>query len=208
MSLSESIFDAIVREPDNFTVYFGEILLKDWADNAAGESVEFWLNGEGAHPFKNFKSSKRSIGGSRFLAFVVEIDDDETPINQRQKQAVKKAISEKVRNGKHSQGAALMCKTAEFHAYLIHRVGRLDPDQKRIFAATLPHGLYSEMVQSKMRVLLDEPEKGELFAKLFLYWWCGMKSRRELDYSPKKFNFYREINEDFFKWNSSRVQST
>ena len=163
--------------------------LKDWADNAIGESVEFWLNGDGAHPFKNFKSSKRTPGGSRFLAFVIEIDDDETPINQKQKAALKTAISETVRNGKHSQGAALMCKNPDFHTYLVHRITRLNPDQKRIFAANLPHGLYSEMVNTKMKVITDDPDKGELFSKLFLYWWCSMKSRRELDYSPKKFNF-------------------
>lgn len=205
MSGNESIFEAIASDPDQFVVYFGEVLLKDWADNAAGESVEFWLNGEGAHPFKTFKSSKRTAGGNRFLAFVVEIDDDETPINQIQKQAVKKALSEKVRNGKHSQGAALLCKQADFHKFLVHRLTRLDPDQKRIFAATLPHGLYSEMVNTKMTIITDNPDKGELFAKLFLYWWAGMKSRRELDYSPKKFNFYQEIKNDYFNWISRNV---
>ena len=208
MSGNESIFDAITRDPDAFSVYYGEILLKDWADNAAGESVEFWLNGTDAHPFKNFTSSKRTAGGSRFLAFIVEIDDDETPINQKQKHALKQAISEKIRNGKHSQGAALMCRTIDFHVYLIQRIARLDPDQKRIFAANLPHGLYSEMVSTKMKVITDDPDKGEMFAKLFLYWWCGMKSRRELDYSPKKFNFYNQIIQDFYKWNSSNVQGS
>lgn len=206
MTADTSIFDAITKEPDAFTVYYGEMCLKDWADNAAGESVEFWLDGVGVHPFKHFKSSKRSVGGSRFLAFVVEIDDDQTPINQKQKEAIKQAISNKIRNGKHSQEAALICKQTEFHRYLITRIGRLDPDEKRIFAATLPHGLYSEMVSTKMQIITDDPSKGELLSKLFLYWWCDMKSRRELDYSPKKFNFYQEVKDDYFKWNSGNVK--
>lgn len=207
MSNNESIFDAIARDPEAFLVYYGEMLLKDWGDNSAGESVEFWLNGDGAHPFKNFKSSKRSVGGSRFVAFVVEIDDDESFVNQAQKNKLKKAIGETVRNGKHSQQCALVCKQNDFHNYLVGRVKRLEPEQKRLFATTLPHGLYTEMTKTKMLVLLEEPEKGELFAKMFLYWWCGMKSRRELDYSPKKFNAYRQIQDDYFNWNSTRAKN-
>lgn len=203
---NESIFDAIAREPDAFLVYYGEMLLRDWGDNSSGESVEFWLNGDGAHPFKNFKSSKRSVGGTRFIAFIVEVDDDESFVNQTKKTALKKAISETVRNGKHSQGAALICKQPEFHKYLTQRVTRLDPEQKRLFATTLPHGLYTDITKTKMQILVDEPEKGELFAKCFLYWWCNMKSRRELDYAPKKFEAYRQIQEDYFNWNSTRVK--
>lgn len=203
--LNESVFDAIAKDPDAFLVFYGEMLLRDWGDNSAGESVEFWLSGDGAHPFKNFKSSKRSVGGSRFIAFVVEVDDDESFVNQAQKNKLKKAIGETVRNGKHSQHAALVCKQTDFHQYIVNRVKRLDPEQKRLFATTLPHGLYTEMTKSKMQILLDDEVKGELFAKLFLYWWAGIKSRRELDYSPKKFEAFREIENDYFNWNSSRV---
>jgi len=203
--LNESVFDAIGRDPDAYLVFYGEMLLKDWGDNSAGESAEFWLTVDGAHPFKNFKSSKRSVGGSRFIAFIVEVDDDESFVNQDKKNEIKNAITSAVRNGKHSQGAAMLCKEPDFHQYLIKRLTRLQPEEKRLFAMTLPHGLYAEITKTKMQVLTDDKIKGELFAKMFIYWWCDIKSRRELDYSPKKFDAYHQVSNDFYNWKSAHV---
>lgn len=199
-----TVLEAIAKDPDAYIVHFGEVLLKDWADNVAGESVEFWLDSSGgAHPFKPFKASRRVPGGSRFIAFVVEINDDETPISQVQKERIKSAMGDKVKSAKHSQSAAILCQDQAFHSFLAEKALNLPTEQKHILSAIFPPGLYSEIVGTKMAIVTTDKVKGEEFAKCFLYWFCGMTSRRELDYSPKKFEAFRSLREEFYLWGAS-----
>jgi hypothetical protein len=79
----------------------GEVMLLGWADSSTrGRTVTFLLDEDAdAHPFKDFtiKSGKRS--GQRFMCVLVEINEDEQPVKQEQR---------------NSQLAYLWCNDAEF----------------------------------------------------------------------------------------------
>jgi len=201
----KSIMDIIAEDPAKYMVYYGEALLRDWADNAQGESVELWLDGQATvHPFKQFKASKRTPGGTRFIIMAIEITDDEKPVNQEQRRAVEQAMQNHMKGSKHSQAAAMLCKELDFHIYIRHRLSLLEPTAKRAFTATLPHGLFSVISSTKAEIINNDPVIGEQTAKLFLYWYCGITSRRELDYKPKSFNEFAAVRDDYYKWQASR----
>lgn len=205
MTEEKDILDTVAENPEEYLVYYGEMSLKDWADNAQGESAEFWLDGQqDIHPFKPFKHSKRTPGGARFIALFIEIADDDKPVNQEQRKRVENALLGHVKGAKHAQAAGMTCKEKAFHEYLIVRSTRLDPQEKRAFTATLPHGLYKSMVETKMKIILDDPIVGEEFAKHFLYWHCAIRSRRDLDRKPKSFNEFSNLRDDYYKWQASR----
>jgi hypothetical protein len=72
---------------DRLIAFEGEVMLLQWAESSTrGRTVTFLLDNEGeAHPFRDFtiKSGKRA--GQRFMCVLVQIDDDEQPVEQRQK---------------------------------------------------------------------------------------------------------------------------
>lgn len=65
----------------------GEVMLLQWAESSTrGRTVTFLLNEDDeSHPFREFsiKSGKRA--GQRFMAVLVEIDDQEQPVRQEQR---------------------------------------------------------------------------------------------------------------------------
>lgn len=78
-----------------------ELMLLNWAESSArGRTVTFQLNEEGeAHPFKDFTIRQGKRAGQRFMAVLVQIDDDEQPVEQRVTS---------------SQQAAILCKSPDF----------------------------------------------------------------------------------------------
>lgn len=65
----------------------GEVMLLQWAESSTrGRTVTFLLNEDNeTHPFRDFsiKSGKRA--GQRFMAVLVEIDENEQPVKQEPK---------------------------------------------------------------------------------------------------------------------------
>lgn len=203
--MSTNILEQIANDPEAYMVYFGEVLLRDWADNSQGESVEFWLDSDGeVHPFKKFKCNKRTPGGSRFLIMAIEIDDDEEAINQDMKRRVQNAMSGHIKGGKHSQAAAMLCKDVNFHEYIVHKLQRLPPAEKRVFSGTLSHSLFSQLMATDMRIVMENPTVGEELTVQFLYWWCSISSRRELDFKAKAFSEYQILRDEFYNWQSAK----
>ena len=85
----------------NTIAFEGEIMLLQWAESSTrGRTVTFLLDNESeSHPFRDFtiKSGKRA--GQRFMCVLVQIGDDEQPVEQQQR---------------YSQLAFLFCKDPAF----------------------------------------------------------------------------------------------
>lgn len=88
--------------------YKGELQLKGWAESdKQGRTVRFLCSGdEDDHPFKAFTPN------TRFAVVLVEIGDDEKPVQQEQKASVDHTKL------KLSNQAALLCKDGDFWLWL------------------------------------------------------------------------------------------
>ena len=69
---------------EEIIAFKGELMLAGWSEtHTAGRTVTFWLDDEqDDHPFKKFTVKKGKTAGHRFMAVLVELNDDETPVIQ------------------------------------------------------------------------------------------------------------------------------
>lgn len=67
-----------------------EVMLASWKDSSSiGQSIILWLDDEvETHPFCGCSRRKASIPGDVFALVLVELNDDDTPINQKQREAL------------------------------------------------------------------------------------------------------------------------
>lgn len=87
---------------DSKTISFqGEVMLLQWAESSTrGRTVTFLLDNENeSHPFRDFTIKNGKRAGQRFMCVLVQIGDDEQPVEQQQR---------------YSQLAYLYCKDPAF----------------------------------------------------------------------------------------------
>lgn len=105
-----------VAGQDRVAVYEDEAMLAGWNDSqSTGHTVKFWLCADIlGHPFEGFD---RKLDD--FVISLVELDDDEEPIDQKMRQRVEKgsiAVSERA-----SYVAAMLCKNPVFWRWVSWR---------------------------------------------------------------------------------------
>jgi hypothetical protein len=68
----------------------GEMMLAGWTQShTSGCKVSFWINDEDLEAFKHLTVRKGRTAGQRFMAVLVQIGDDEQPINPGEDRAEK-----------------------------------------------------------------------------------------------------------------------
>ena len=121
--------DTLLRQE----IYRDEVMLTGWNDSQIhGHTVKFWLCLDTlGHPFEGFERGEKD----RFYISLVELDDDQEPINQEMRDRVeskKKTPSERM-----SYVAAMLCKNEGFWTYINEQqsgpVSVADEDGARIW---------------------------------------------------------------------------
>ena len=97
-------------------------MLKGWNDGTTGWKVTFWLSGQTEHPFIKFDK------GTVFGLAAVELDDDQEPIDQVKRERVTEAKTHRKQG--LSNFAALLCRTPEFHDWLLEKYGVEDRSEE------------------------------------------------------------------------------
>jgi hypothetical protein len=112
----------VVKVGEERATYDGQMMLAGGGSPLGqGYWVKFWLDeDQHHHPFAGFKARNNDEPGDMFMAAFVELDDDETPIDQEQRKRVEEAHGRKPQ--RLSQYAALLCENPMFHQFLSERV--------------------------------------------------------------------------------------
>lgn len=102
-----------VTDSEPELVYASEVMLAGWNDSqTTGHTVKFWLSSDAlGHPFEGYD---RKL--DEFAVSLVELDDDQEPINQNMRRRVEEGArtpSERV-----SFVAAMMCKDPVFYTWI------------------------------------------------------------------------------------------
>lgn len=158
-------------DDERLIAYAGELAVYKlkWSDTH-GYTAEFGMHegDEGGHPLKRFGK------GTRFYVTLVELADDEQPIDQVAKARIEKYIKEASKGGKLSREAGMLCRSREFQLYLYH--------------------------QHHIAPGWDEKLR-EQAARHYLCKTVGIKSRAELDHDEHKAAVYKNlIVDEYFKW--------
>lgn len=92
---------------EEIIAFKGELMLLDWKESKSGRTAVFLVDEEGdQHPFKRFTTKKGKRAGQRFMAVLVELNDDDTPVVQEKK------------GGPLSKSAAQLCENERFQEFL------------------------------------------------------------------------------------------
>lgn len=85
-----------------------ELMLCGWKDSSSvGQSVTFWLDDEpDTHPFCGCTPRKAQMPGDMFALVLVELDDDERPVDQVRQRAIREQGGAEAPADLHDQGAA------------------------------------------------------------------------------------------------------
>lgn len=166
--------------------FAGEMQLAGWSEShTSGCKVTFWLSSpDDLEAFRALTVRKGNTAGHRFMAALVEIGDDERPIQPANiKNYPQKDIPEKPKGGELCRWAVLRCKEEDFFRFIrpVYRgyIGDVGPDD------------------------FDSKEDFCRHAVLVLSG-CEL-SRSELDHDLKKAeNFHKRVREPFIQWRATQ----
>jgi hypothetical protein len=112
-------------------VFNGEMQLMNWGESSAnGAWVKFWITPEDLEAFRSLKCKSGKIAGHRVAAVLVEIGDDELPV-QREPQP------EKPKGGVLAKLAGMLCDDTNFWDFLTHQFSLEDACESSDAAATV-----------------------------------------------------------------------
>jgi hypothetical protein len=100
------------------TAFQGELMLAGWSEtHTGGAKVTFWLpDADALDTFRSMTVRKGNTAGQRFMAVLVELNDDDTP---------KPVEPDKPKGGTLAQSAGMLCDTDLFQTYV---VSKTDPE--------------------------------------------------------------------------------
>lgn len=149
--------------------YQGELMLAGWTDShTTGAKVTFWLPDQDAlEAFRHLTVRKGRTAGQRFMAVLIQIGDDEQPIEPGSDTKPAK------RNNALALSAVQVCKADAFHQYVASCAGYLPATQAEREA--LAAEFMRDYCRIESRRELDEsPTAAQMFARLMGEYrdWC------------------------------------
>lgn len=95
-------------------VFNGEMQLMNWGESSAnGAWVKFWITPEDLEAFRSLKCKSGKIAGHRVAAVLVEIGDDELPVQREPQQ-------DRPKGGALAKLAGMWCAEPEFAQWAQH----------------------------------------------------------------------------------------
>jgi len=148
---------------NEFVAFKGEMWLLGWKEtHNGGATVTFQLSDpEELEAFKKMTVSKGKVAGQRFACVLVEIQDDETPINQNNKRRIEK--EELIKGGPLSKRAGILCNDSDYLGYLI---------------------LHKHITKGEKKAMVEA-------AEVYVRNMCGVTTRKMLDHDKEAGHKFR-----------------
>ncbi len=169
--------EADIATPEDLVALSDQAILVDakWSDTRGYTmTLQITEADAGGHPLKTFGK------GTRFHLVLVELADDEEPINQILKKKLENELQDANKGGRLSIDCGIMCKSIDYHRYLF-TIG-------------------------KMHAKWDQRTK-ETMAREHVLHTLKIKSRREIDHKDHTAAAYQNLILDpFHEWERNRSQ--
>lgn len=153
--------------------YSGELMLAGWSDShTAGAKVTFWLpDQEALEAFRHLTVRKGRTAGQRFMAVLIQIGDDDSPVNPGEDSSPRESHA-------LARSAAVICREDAFQEFVASINGWTpsDAERREEMAANYVRG----WCRVESRSELDRsPTAAQLFARLMTEYrdWCRATGR-------------------------------
>jgi hypothetical protein len=151
--------------------FHGELQLAGWSESHnSGCKVTFWLqSSEDLEAFRALTVRKGNQAGQRFMAALVEVGDDEQPVQQ--------PGPEKPKGGPLAKLAGMLCDDPEFWKFLTHQFSLEDACESSDRAADVVR----ESCHIKSRAELDnDPAAEAMFHRVIRGPWLKWRAAKGL----------------------------
>lgn len=196
------ILTKAAQEPEKYFAYTGELML---LKKREGESwqVSFALPMDTKHhPFNKYKGKANGRAGTRFMAILVEIDDDEQPVDQGKKHEGPAIIP----MGKSLvRESGILRNDLDFTRYLWWKYNHLSESERKQVYATIPMGLAARLESSGGKDLADE-KLAKRFNDHMVHALCGVLSCREFAYNKKAADAFGQLTASFHRFMQRRQE--
>ncbi len=192
-----------LEDPEHFIAFEGEMWLIDWKDSPRGEYVTFILQADDeTHPFKKYLTQNGAGISTRFFVRMIELGEDDEPINQQQRERIHAALEKREgKGGRISQQAAILCNRQLFQHYVKQKLlTDSSPEQKKEIGGFMPYGIV-RVLKTKRAEAFDDPHMAAEICKFYIYAVCKIKTRKDLDHVKSAAMRYRNfVIEPFYRW--------
>lgn len=169
---------SFVRVDTGAICYSGEVMLLGWSDGPGGSLVTFLLEPDMTvhHPFYGCVRVSGAQAGTRFMAAMSEIGDDERAVQQRDEipaapeaEPPAEPVEEERHGQRKSNVAAMMVKNPRLHDWLRETVRDMEWDSKQ--ADEWLKGVCRISSKKELDVPGDAVERFErIIRQPFVYW--------------------------------------
>lgn len=200
----EGVFDRIHRNPEKYTVYSGEAMLRDWD----ADSVQLWLADHGEQsPFQtHHKSPDDPIKGTRYIMVLIEIGDDQQPIDIHIRDqfigVMKETIKPLTTPEKIVRQAGMLCRDSDFHKFVHSQLKTFTDAQKAAFYIS---GIPRWLTELGLGSFQDAGQAAE-WCRFYLYYRCGVHSRKQLGFKQEYKDKFNQVLRDFNTWGRKHQQ--
>lgn len=192
-------FDILAYSPENFILYCGEAMVRGVNNSKEGDFLSLWLGDDDRKNFDGLETSPDNPDkGTRLILVAIELGDNDEPINQSQKKKLKKVMARAVRQlptDKYTQVAAIMCKEEYFHQFLEYTMRKMSREDKHSMLGSMPYKLAARGYK-----VFKRPDNAEEFARKFIHWHCGVKSRAHIFLHEETKQKFDNLRTDYLDW--------
>lgn len=189
---------AIAATKTGEMVYHDQVMLAAWGDNSThGQHFKLWLDEDSAqHPFAGYERRKAQNPGDLFAVGLVELNDDDTAIDQTAREKLEGAVAGQPNGGAPSGGASrVQTPAAPKAAGSGYKAKKFSSSVHLMVTGAL---FVRWLRETRPKVVKEwTPELAKRYVKQLL----EVESLSELDRNPKAAErFHRDIRRPFEKW--------
>lgn len=198
-----SILRIVATNPDAFIAFAGEVMLASKREGKRRQATFDFSMDTDAHPMNHYHGKATGKPGTRFMALLVEIDDQDEPVNQEHRAAMK-AHSPGIPIGKALvKESGMMRRDIHFTRFIWWKLEHMGEEEKQMLLEDMPHGLFAEIKDSGGRALADE-KKAKRFNDHIVHFLCSVLSCREFAYNKNAADEFNNLRNEYMQWLQDR----
>lgn len=198
-----SILRVVATDPDRFIAFAGEVMLANKREGQRWQATFDFSMDTNSHPMNAYTGKATGRPGTRFMALLVEINDQDEPVDQDHKAASKAQGMGSLVGAALVKESGILRHDLHFTRFLWWKLEHMGEQNRLDLENDLPHGLVASISDSGGKVLADK-KQAKRFNDHMVHSLCEVLSCREFKYSKLAADKFNKLRTEFISWASER----
>lgn len=188
--------------PNEFIAFAGEVMLAKKMEGKHWQVTFDLAMEQDFHPFNKYTGRATGKQGTRFKAILIEIDDQDEPINQDLKNVDSGATMgqyDKLKGKALVKESGILRNDLSFQKFLYSKLFDMNSVTRNALLGELPYKLLMS-IQKTQGVALKNGDNGVRFANHMVHYLCSVHSCREFKYNKNAALEFIELRQEFINW--------